>query len=77
MRTVSLVGDFNSWKVGKDQLTLVEPPDLWALSRHFEGTGAFLYKFVLNRREWVDDPENLNRDQDGYGGYNSRVVVLV
>lgn len=76
VRTVHLAGSFNGWSSRKEALTLVDAPDLWSITRHFDAPGAYSYKFVVNGREWVDDPENLNREPDGFGGYNTRVVLL-
>ena len=77
LKSVAVAGTFNGWSTTRDALTLVDGPDLWALTRTFDGPGPHAYKFVINGREWVDDPENLNRSPDGFGGYNSQLMLLI
>ena len=71
---VMLVGSFNDWQ-----------PTGYALQAHGQGVwqiavpplpgGAYPYKFLVNRQRWVSDPENILMSEDGYGGFNSLLVV--
>ncbi len=37
--------------------------------------GRYQYKFVIDRVNWKEDPNNPNRLDDGFGGFNSLVDV--
>ena len=39
------------------------------------GSGRFQYKFVIDRVNWKEDPNNPNRTDDGFGGFNSLIDV--
>ncbi|MFM7051495.1 MAG: alpha-amylase family glycosyl hydrolase [Planctomycetota bacterium] len=65
---VSVAGSFNGWN-----------PNATPMERM--GDGAFratvtlsaarhLYKFVVDGREWIADPANATREDDGHGGFN-------
>ena len=38
-------------------------------------SGRYQYKFVIDRVNWRYDPNNPNRTDDGYGGFNSLLDV--
>lgn len=75
-RSVGVAGDFNKWKSTAHQMVCVAP-NLWSLTVELEGPAAYAYKFVVDGKQWVVDPENLNREPDGYGGWNARVNLLI
>lgn len=37
--------------------------------------GRYQYKFVIDRVNWKEDPNNPNRTDDGFGGFNSLIDV--
>jgi 1,4-alpha-glucan branching enzyme len=37
--------------------------------------GRYQYKFQIDSQNWKEDPNNPERTDDGYGGFNSVVVV--
>ena len=37
--------------------------------------GRYQYKFVIDRVNWKQDPNNPNRTDDGFGGFNSLLDV--
>mgnify|MGYP001581190645 CR=1 FL=1 len=37
--------------------------------------GRYQYKFYIDRLTWKEDPNNPNRTDDGYGGFNSLLDV--
>ena len=39
------------------------------------GPGRYLYKFVIDEQNWKEDPNNPVRVDDGFGGFNSVVIV--
>lgn len=69
--SVSLVGEFNNWNDSTHRLHRTE--DGWAIETQFK-PGRYLYKFVVDGN-WLPDPANENRESDGYGGFNSVVVI--
>jgi hypothetical protein len=71
--SVSLAGDFTGW-----QPTLrlrEEAPGVWSTVVPLT-PGVHDYAFVIDGSEWVLDPLAQSVD-DGFGGQNSRVAVLV
>ena len=66
---VALAGSFNGWN-----------PNATPMERMGDGAcratvtlaaGRHLYKFVVDGREWIADPANAQREDDGHGGFNS------
>lgn len=39
------------------------------------GAGRYQYKFVIDRVNWKEDPNNPNRSDDAFGGFNSLMDV--
>lgn len=39
------------------------------------GPGRYQYKFVIDRVNWKEDPNNPNRTDDSFGGFNSLMDV--
>ena len=37
--------------------------------------GRYQYKFVIDRVNWKEDPNNPDRTNDGFGGFNSMLDV--
>lgn len=74
--SVGIAGDFNGWRSGANVMSCIAP-NLWSGVVTFEETGSYAYKFVVNGTQWVVDPENQNREPDGYGGMNARVNVMI
>lgn len=75
-RSVEVAGDFNGWRHKQLPLHCVQP-NQWSGSLELSEPGTYAYKFVVDGKDWVVDPENLNREPDGFGGLNARVVVVV
>ncbi len=73
--SVTVAGDFNQWDPDATPMTW-KAPGLWSVQVTFDRPDWYSYKFVINGRQWVVDPENLNREPDGYGGENARVVIM-
>ncbi len=73
--SVSVAGNFNGWDPEATPLTW-HAPGLWSVQVTLNVPDWYSYKFVINGTEWVVDPENLNREPDGFGGQNARVNVM-
>jgi 1,4-alpha-glucan branching enzyme len=79
---VNLAGEFNDWGG-----TLIGPfdPTIDPMSKNEKGLwqiviplkpGRYEYKFVLDGGVvWKHDPNNAERVDDGFGGYNSVLVI--
>lgn len=70
--TVSLVGDFNSWRPGH-QLRQVSP-GIWSVSVRLE-PGVYDYGFIVDGKSLRLDPLAPSVS-DGFGGESSRLAVL-
>jgi 1,4-alpha-glucan branching enzyme len=71
-RSVSLVGDFNSWSV--DATPLTRRGDAWIVEvplRH----GRHVYSFVVDGSEWVADATAPRAAEDDFGRVNSVLIV--
>lgn len=69
-QAVSVAGDFNGW------VSIATPCEknndgVWRASIPLLSTGRYCYKFVLNGERWIEDPSNLMKEPDEYGGFNS------
>jgi serine protease AprX len=73
-RSVSLAGDFNSWDHTTNQL-MRDESGLWRVEIPAPARGRYQYKFVVNAKDWVEDPNNGFKTPDNYGGLNSVLIV--
>jgi serine protease AprX len=67
---VSIAGDFNDWNplhTSFEKLT----DGIWRAEIVAPPVGQYRYKFVINRKRWIDDPSNLMKEPDSFGGLNS------
>lgn len=65
--TVYLSGSFNAWAT--EELKMINTDTAWFCDISL-APGKHLYKFVVDG-EWVNDPENKQKEDDTYGAYNS------
>jgi serine protease AprX len=73
VRCVSLAGSFNGWNPRDFALQRL-PGGLWKISLAALPPGKYRYKFLVNGY-WIDDPENPERIEDGFGGFSSVLEV--
>ena len=73
--SVLVSGSFNGWAgtVGEGAWEMTAAGSIWSVTRTLE-SGRYLYKFIVEG-EWIHDPANPEREDDGLGGYNSVLVV--
>jgi len=71
---ISLAGTFNHW--AKDVL-LMEPANkgLWKIEIPMLPRGKYHYKFLIDKRHWMEDIDNPLREPDGFSGFNSVLIV--
>jgi serine protease AprX len=71
---VQVVGSWDNWRTPGMIATEAEPGYWRTLPVHLP-CGRYAYKFLLDRRRWLDDPSNPGKAPDGLGGLNSTLVV--
>ncbi len=67
---VALAGSFNNWE---PRAMVKEADGLWRITVHLE-RGTYQYRFLVDT-EWREDPANLQRVPNDFGGYNSVIDV--
>jgi 1,4-alpha-glucan branching enzyme len=82
--TVQLAGNWpeNDWLRGQAQtgsfmVGAMEDEDgdgIWTRTERL-GPGRYQYKFVIDKVNWKEDPNNPNRVDDSFGGFNSLIDV--
>lgn len=73
---VLLSGTFNGWADSPAGTELMEAPDgngVWEVTVALD-PGKYEYKFIVDE-EWMEDPKNPDKVDDGNGGFNSVVEV--
>ena len=72
----------NDWLRGQAQtgsylVGLMEDPDGDGIWERLEvlPPGRYQYKFVIDQVNWKEDPNNPQRVDDSFGGFNSLVIV--
>lgn len=81
---VQLCGSWeeNNWcngqaETGRFRIGEMKDPDkngIWELVVDLP-PGRYQYKFRIDEINWKEDPNNPNRTDDGYGGFNSVLIV--
>jgi serine protease AprX len=72
-KRVAVVGGFNQWNPRGCELSS-RSPGFWQITLPAPPAGNYAYKFLVDD-QWVHDPENLIRVEDGYGGFSSILEV--
>ncbi|MFC1743605.1 glycoside hydrolase family 13 protein [Candidatus Riflebacteria bacterium] len=72
--SVNLAGSFNSWNKTANPLQYNEDSSAWE-GKLLLKKGRHLYKFVIDGTNWISDPGNPVREDDGFQGYNSVLVI--
>jgi serine protease AprX len=72
--TVHLSGDFNEWE------SLAAPMEqildgLWRIEVEAPPAGKYRYKFLVDEANWVEDPANLYKQPNIYGGFDSVLFI--
>jgi len=73
-RQVNLVGDFNQWSVDGTPLTDPDQDGIWTVVLPVE-PGRYQYKFVIDKQQWVVDPDATAFQPDGFGGRNALLAI--
>ncbi|RKZ30418.1 hypothetical protein DRQ36_05635 [bacterium] len=70
---VFIAGGFNRWKPTATPMSKTEN-GVWEITLEFE-PGVHQYKFVIDGKNWIQDPDNPAGIDDNFGGLNSVFVL--
>jgi 1,4-alpha-glucan branching enzyme len=72
--SVALIGDFNQW--GQRDVTMAQSTDrgIWEFSVAL-APGVYHYNLLVDGERWLANPKSSTLVPDGFGGYNSVLVV--
>ncbi len=70
---VSVIGTFNNWEAGATPMERGEN-GIWTV-RFFLPAGRYTYKFLVDGKTRLPDPNASLREADGFGGENSVLIV--
>jgi hypothetical protein len=83
-KIVQLLGSWpeNNWGAGQaqtggfliGQMSDADGDGIWELTVKLS-PGRYQYKFKIDQVTWKEDPNNPQRTDDGYGGFNSLIDV--
>ncbi len=73
-KSVSIVGDFNDWQVGKNLLSDPDGDGIW-VGELILKPGKYQYVFVIDGKKWIPDPRAREISKDGFGSINSVIEV--
>lgn len=71
---VCLVGDFNDWKTGETQF-VKNSDGVWRAAINCLKAGKYRYKFCVNNEIWTEDTSHELKEEDGFGGFHSILIV--
>ena len=72
--SVALIGDFNEW--GQREVTVAQSSDrgIWEFTMALR-PGVYHYNLLVDGERWLANPRSSTLVPDGFGGYNSVLVV--
>ena len=70
--SVCLSADFNGWS--SESHCLQREGDEWSIQLVLP-PGSYRYGFVIDKRDWVCDPDALIQEDDGFGKKNSVLLI--
>lgn len=73
-KSIHLVGDFNNWIQSENQFFKNEN-GLWQTEISIPPAGKYRYKFIIDSKFWKEDTSNGIKEEDGYGGFNSILII--
>lgn len=74
VRQVAVLGSWNNWSTLGLAANEVEP-GIWQAHLLPLEPGKYTYKFLLDGARWLDDPANPRKQPDGFGGFNSLLII--
>lgn len=73
--SVNLAGDFNNWNESSTPFAK-DADGIWMAKIPALNSGKYRYKFVVNQTNWLEDPSNGLKEEDGFGGFNSILHII-
>ena len=73
-RQVAVVGDFNEWARNGTPLSDSDENGIWTVSVPLT-PGRYQYKFLVDGKQWVVEPDAPAYHPDGFGGRNSLLEI--
>lgn len=73
-QSVALAGDFNNWD-GTASKMMKDQKGLWTIDVGALAPGRYQYKFIIDGRDWVEDPDNGLKAPNNFGGLNSVLLI--
>jgi hypothetical protein len=73
-KQVFLAGDFNGWSVTTTPLAEMDGSGVWSVTVPL-APGRYQYKFLVDGRRWVIEPDAPAYHSDGFGGRNSVLIL--
>jgi serine protease AprX len=73
-QNVSIVGTLNQWQPNANPMTSMGN-GIWQAVLPIPPVGEYRYKFLIDDKEWMFDPENPHMTEDGYGGWHSLLKI--
>lgn len=70
IESVSVVGEFNRWSATANPMNDYNHDGTWTAGLNLDA-GEYEYKFVVNGKHWITDPNNPVKVSDGWNGFNS------
>ncbi|MBD3368611.1 MAG: hypothetical protein GF405_10655, partial [Candidatus Eisenbacteria bacterium] len=76
--SVHLAGEFNAWDPEATPMSDEDGDGVWEVVVDLQTGRSYQYKFVIDGgAEWRPDPDNPERVDDNYGGYNTVMAVTM
>ena len=72
--SVHLAGDVNAWNLTSHPMEQILD-GLWRIDIEAPAVGRYRYKFLLDGKSWVEDPANLFKQPNIYGGFDSILTI--
>jgi len=71
--SVSVIGTFNNWDPDANPMKK-DQDGIWKTTIYL-APGKYSYKFIVNRKTKITDPTSKQVESDGFGGFNSVIIV--
>jgi len=72
----SLVGDFNNWDVSKDEMKKLKKDGSFSIQKTFESGKEYQFKYLLDGKNWINEPETDKLVATQFADSQNSVVVL-
>ncbi|WP_084590974.1 glycogen-binding domain-containing protein [Desulfonatronovibrio magnus] len=70
--SICVTGDFNGWS--SHDCCMDSHNERWEAECQLN-SGKHIYAFFINGEKFIPDPQALIMEDDGFGGYNSAVII--